>query len=64
VDVLAKIAQALDLELWQMWLPLLPPDAAHDETFPRLVTTAAKLSPEAAARVAHIIALELQAADK
>jgi hypothetical protein len=47
-----------------MWLPLLPPDAAHDETFPRLVTTAAKLSPEAAARVAHIIALELQAADK
>jgi transcriptional regulator with XRE-family HTH domain len=63
-DVLTKIAAALGLELWQMWLPVLPPDAAHDETFPRLVTTAARLSPEAAARVAHIIDLELRAVDK
>lgn len=64
LDVLAKIAEALNLELWQMWLPHLPQDAAHDETFPRLVTTAAKLSHEAAARVAHIIDLELKAAQK
>lgn len=64
VDVLSKIAAALDLELWQMWLPQLPHDAAHDETFPRLVTSAARLSPEAAARVAHIVELELKAASK
>ncbi len=63
-DVLEKIAKALDLELWQMWLPQLPSDARHDETFPRLVTEAARLSPEARARVAHIIDLELQASDK
>jgi transcriptional regulator with XRE-family HTH domain len=63
-DVLTKLADALNLELWQMWLPQLPKDASHDETFPRLVTTAAKLSPEACARVAHIVDLELKAATK
>jgi transcriptional regulator with XRE-family HTH domain len=61
-DVLNKIAAALGLELWQMWLPQLPKDAVHDETFPHLVTTAAKLSPEAIGRVAHIVDLELKAA--
>jgi transcriptional regulator with XRE-family HTH domain len=64
VDVLSKIAAALGLELWQMWLPQLPQDAAQDDTFPRLVTSAARLSPEAAARVAHIVELELKAASK
>jgi transcriptional regulator with XRE-family HTH domain len=62
VDVLTKIADALGLELWQMWLPQLPKDASHDETFPRLVTSAAKLSPEVCARVVHIVELELKAA--
>lgn len=63
-DVLAKIAEALGLELWQMWLPQLPKDAQHDETFPRLVTTAAKLPPEAMSRIVHIVDLELRAASK
>ena len=62
LNILLKIANALELELWQMWLPKLPKDAMHDETFPHLVTTAAKLSPEAIDRVAHIADLELKAA--
>lgn len=61
-DVHAKIAKALDLALWQMWLPQLPKDAQHDETFPRLVTGAARLSPDAMDRIAHIVDLELKAA--
>lgn len=61
-DVLHKIAKALDLELWQMWLPKLPKDAQHDETFPRLVTRAAQLDQDAMGRVAHIVDLELKAA--
>lgn len=63
VDVLAKIAGALDLELWQMWLPQLPRDASHDETFPRLVMNVVGLTPEAMARISHIVDLELKAAE-
>jgi transcriptional regulator with XRE-family HTH domain len=42
LDVLAKVADALKVELWQLWLPDMPADLAHDETFPRLVKTAAR----------------------
>lgn len=61
-DVLEKIAAALGLKMWQLWLPELPAGAAHNETFPRLVTSAARLSPDAASRIVHIIDLELKAA--
>lgn len=60
-DVLDKIAKALKVELWQLWLPEFPPDAAHDETFPRLIETASKLTPTARKAVARMADLELQA---
>lgn len=64
LNILQKVADALELQLWQMWLPQLPADAHHDETFPRLVTNAAKLSAEARGRVAHIVDMELRTAPK
>lgn len=60
-DVLDKIAKALKVDLWQLWLPEFPADAAHDETFPRLIETAAKLPPTALKAVARMADLELQA---
>jgi transcriptional regulator with XRE-family HTH domain len=41
LDVLAKIAEALGVELWQLWLPVFPDDTVPDETFPRIVETVA-----------------------
>lgn len=60
-DVLVKIAKALKVEFWQLWLPEFPPDMAHDQTFPILISTAAKLKPKALQSVARIAALELEA---
>jgi len=60
-DVLDKLAKALKVELWQLWLPEFPADAAHDETFPRLIETASKLTPAARKAVARMADLELQA---
>lgn len=60
-DVLAAIADALKLELWQLWLPDFPIDLKHDDTFPRLVETAAKLTPEALKAVARVANNELRA---
>lgn len=60
-DVLGKIADALQVQLWQLWLPEFPIDVNHDDTFPRLVETAAKLTPEALKAVARVADLELQA---
>lgn len=62
-DTLQAIADGLAVPLWQLWLPYMPTDMADDDTFPRLVTIAAKLSPEAAKRVARIAELELSAKD-
>lgn len=61
LDVLAKIADALEIELWQLWLPEFPIDLKHDDTFPRLVQTASQLSPEALKAVARVADLEFQA---
>lgn len=61
LDVLTKIAKGLKVELWQLWLPEFPPDVAHDETFPRLIATASKLSPVALKAVARMADLELEA---
>lgn len=61
LDVLSKIATALKVDLWQLWLPDLPADIAHDETFPRLVETAARLPPDALKAVARLADLELLA---
>lgn len=60
-DVLTKIAEALEIEVWQLWLPEFPADAAHDDTFPRLVETAAKLTRSARKAVARVADLEFQA---
>lgn len=61
LDVLARIADALKVELWQLWLPEFPIDLKHDETFPRLVETAAKLTPEGLKAVARVADNELRA---
>lgn len=61
LDILAKIAKGLKVELWQLWLPDFPADMGHDDTFPRLVQTASKLSPEALKSIARMADLELQA---
>jgi transcriptional regulator with XRE-family HTH domain len=45
LDKLAAIADALKVPLWQLWIPELDPGIGHDETFPRLVEAAARLSP-------------------
>lgn len=60
-DVLDKIAKALKVELWQLWLPEFPADMTHDETFPRLIETASKLTPTALKAVARMADLELEA---
>lgn len=61
LDVLAKIAKGLKVELWQLWLPDFPADVAHDATFPHLISTASKLTPEALKAIARLADLELQA---
>ena len=61
LDVLTKIADALEVELWQLWLPEFPADMAHDDTFPRLIETASKLTPAALKAVARMADLELEA---
>lgn len=61
LDVLTKIADALKVELWQLWLPEFPADVAHDATFPRLIETASKLTPTALKAVARMADLELEA---
>lgn len=61
LDVLTKIADALKVELWQLWLPEIAADMAHDETFPRLLETASKLNPDALKAVARLADLEFQA---
>jgi transcriptional regulator with XRE-family HTH domain len=62
-DVLVKIAKALKVEFWQLWLPDFPVDMAHDETFPKLIQTASKLSPDALKSIARMATLELEAAE-
>ena len=61
MDVLSKIAKGLKVELWHLWLPDFPPDVAHDATFPHLISTASKLTPEALKAIARLADLELQA---
>lgn len=61
LDVLAKIAKGLKCELWQLWLPEFPADMAHDATFPHLIRTASKLTPDALKAVSRMADLELQA---
>jgi len=61
LDVLAKIAKGLKCELWQLWLPEFPADMAHDTTFPHLIRTASKLTPDALKAVSRMADLELQA---
>jgi transcriptional regulator with XRE-family HTH domain len=61
LDVLTKIADALEVDLWQLWLPEFPVDASHDDTFPRLIETASKLTPTALKAIARMADLELQA---
>lgn len=63
-DTLEAIAGALGSPLWMFWLPEMPADLRGDETFPRLVETAAQLSPEARKQVARIADLELAAKDR
>lgn len=60
-DVLVKIAKALEVEFWQLWLPEFPPDMAHDQTFPVLIATASKLSHDALKSIARMATLELEA---
>lgn len=62
-DVLSKIAKGLKVELWQLWLPEFAAEMAHDQTFPMLVETAAKLSPDALKSIARMATLELEAAE-
>lgn len=61
LDVLAKIADALTVDLWQLWLPEFPADMAHDATFPLLIKTASQLTPDALKAVARMADLELKA---
>jgi transcriptional regulator with XRE-family HTH domain len=61
LDVLTKIAKGLKMELWQLWLPEFPADMSHDDTFPHLIETASKLTPDALKAVARMADLELQA---
>lgn len=61
LDVLAKIADALEVDLWQLWLPELTVDMAHDANFPLLIRTAAQLTPTALKAVARMADLELEA---
>lgn len=62
LDVMVKIADALRVPLWELHLPELPLDAGHDDTLPRLVSAATKLSPDALRQVTRIAELELRAA--
>jgi transcriptional regulator with XRE-family HTH domain len=61
LDVLTKIADALKVDLWQLWLPEFPADMAHDDTFPHLIETASKLTPTALKAVSRMADLELKA---
>jgi transcriptional regulator with XRE-family HTH domain len=61
LDVLVKIAKGLKVELWQLWLPEFPADMAHDATFPLLIKTASRLTPDALKAVFRVADLELQA---
>jgi transcriptional regulator with XRE-family HTH domain len=63
LDVLTKIAGALKVDLWQLWLPEVRifAEGSNDDVFPRLVETASKLSPEALKAVARVADLELRA---
>lgn len=61
LDVLSKIADALKVPLWLLWLPDIPFDAPYDEAFPQLVETAAKLSPDALKAVKRVADLEYRA---
>lgn len=62
-DVLAKIAKGLKVEFWQLWLPEFPADMALDQTFPILIQTAARLSPDALKSVTRMATLELEAGE-
>lgn len=63
-DVLERIASALDVPMWQLWLPQMPVDLDPGDTFPSLVCTAAKISPEARRQLSRIADLELAALER
>lgn len=61
LDILSKIADALKVPLWLLWMPGHEYDGPHDDAFCRLVETAARLNSDALRSVARVADLELKA---
>jgi transcriptional regulator with XRE-family HTH domain len=58
-DKLAKIAAALDVQFWTMWLPDLAIDPKDDRVIQGLIESSSHLSHDALARIARMAELEL-----
>jgi transcriptional regulator with XRE-family HTH domain len=58
-DKLTKIAEALDVQFWTMWLPDLAIDPKDDRIVQGLIESSAHLSHDALARIARMAELEL-----
>jgi transcriptional regulator with XRE-family HTH domain len=58
-DKLAKIAEALDVQFWTMWLPDLAIDPKDDRVLQGLIESSAHLSHDALTRIARMAELEL-----
>jgi plasmid maintenance system antidote protein VapI len=61
IDNLAKLADALKVQFWMMWLPDLPPDAKNDRTIQSLMEISTQLSEPALLRITRMAELELNA---
>lgn len=59
IDKLAKLAEALDVQFWTMWIPDLAVDPKNDRMLQGLMETSAHLSSDALVRIVRMAELEL-----
>jgi len=60
LDVLAKLAIALNVEFWLLWLPDMPLDAADSKQVHSLLRAVAKLTPASLKMVARLARSEAE----
>jgi transcriptional regulator with XRE-family HTH domain len=61
IDILVKIANAIGVEFWTLWLPDPPADAKNDRLLQSLVELGSQLSGDALGRITRMAELELNA---
>lgn len=61
IDILVKIANAIGVEFWMLWLPEPPTDPKNDRLLQSLTELGSQLSGDAMHRVARMAELELNA---